>query len=73
MEKETTQLMAEAIIKEYQEILPDHLGSMEYPIAQMCARKAVDIILKSNPQFTPYGIETPMSSLNWWKDVYSKI
>lgn len=69
MENSRAAEMASNLIKDYIEIIPDHLGSMEAPIAKMCARKAVEMILRSNPQFTPYGIEPVQGAMSWWNDV----
>ncbi|MBX7048404.1 MAG: hypothetical protein K1X40_04460 [Chitinophagales bacterium] len=74
MENKTTQaLMAERIIKEFVDIIPDHLGSMELPIAKMCARKSVEIILMSNPHFTPYETIPAQGSTEWWKGVMDEV
>lgn len=60
---------AKELIYEFQNILPDHLGAMEEPIAKMCARHTVNKIIESNPTFIPYGLEPTNSSVKYWKEV----
>lgn len=69
----TPQQEATQIIRQYQELLPDHLGALEYPIARQCAVLAVTKILEANPHAYEIGAIPSFSTQKYWQAVLDNL
>lgn len=53
----------------FTEILPDHIGLMEDNMANQFIRKMCQEIILANPVGKVYGVEPPMSQIEYWIEV----